>query len=224
MWKAIAYKELRESLGVAGLALAAFLFVTMGTMRAQIIPLPPVSQLFVNDQVSIPFVSGGFYSHFMLISAALAIGLGLRQTIGESISGTYLLLLHRPLRREQLFMAKLAVGVGVYLLCAAIPVVLYMWWAATPGTHASPFYLSMTLPTWQLWISMPIVYLGAFLTGIRPGRWMGSRLAPLVSAAFLMALIQMLPWWWLIGLAASIAVAAYFVVSIVYVARVRDYS
>ncbi len=188
MWKAIAYKELRESIGAAGLALAAFLFATVGAMRAQIIPLPPMNQFFMNEQASIPFVSGSFYSFFLLISAALAIGLGLRQSIGESTNGTYLFLLHRPLKREKLFMAKLTVGVGVYLVCAAIPIVLYAWWAAIPGTHASPFYCSMTLPTWQLWISMPIVYLGAFLTGIRPGRWIGSRLAPLVAAAFLVSL------------------------------------
>ena len=42
----------------------------------------------------------------------------------------------------------------------------------------------MTAWAWQLWLCMPLVYLGAFLSGIRPARWFGTRLMPLVAAGF----------------------------------------
>ena len=39
----------------------------------------------------------------------------------------------------------------------------------------------MTVPAFQIWLLMPLVYLGAFASGIRPARWFGSRLLPLVG-------------------------------------------
>ncbi len=41
----------------------------------------------------------------------------------------------------------------------------------------------MTVPIWIGWFDMTLLYLGAFHTGIRPGRWYRSRLLPLVAAA-----------------------------------------
>ena len=103
--------------------------------------------------------------------------LGLRQTVGESIHGTWMFLLHRPVGWTRLIGVKLLVGVALYLVCGAAAILVYAWWAATPGTHASPFEWSMTVPTWKVWIVMPIVYLGgAFLSGMRPARWVGTRL------------------------------------------------
>jgi hypothetical protein len=39
----------------------------------------------------------------------------------------------------------------------------------------------MTLPTWQALIAVTMLYLAAFLCGLRPSRWFGSRLLPLVA-------------------------------------------
>ena len=44
-----------------------------------------------------------------------------------------------PGRGSSLIGLKLAVGALVYLVCGAVPILLYGVWAATPGTHASPF-------------------------------------------------------------------------------------
>jgi len=113
---------------------------------------------------------------------ATAIAMGLRQTLGESIHGTYPLLFHRPAERRWLIGMKLLVGVAAYLATGVVSIVAYSLWAATPGTHASPFQWAMTVPAWILWFGIAILYLGAFLTGIRPGRWFGTRLLPLVAA------------------------------------------
>jgi hypothetical protein len=82
-------------------------------------------------------------------------------------------------------------------------------WAATPGTHASPFEWSMTMPVWGAWFGMLTIYLGAFLSGLRPGAWVGTRLAPLAAAAGVLAVSTAM--WWLSG---ALAVSVYIVVLI----------
>ncbi len=71
---------------------------------------------------SVPFVNDGFfYGCFVLISAATAIALGLRQTLGESIHGTYPFLFHRPAdrrlarRREVVDRSRGLLGIGTCL-------------------------------------------------------------------------------------------------------------
>ena len=81
-------------------------------------------------------------------------------------------------------------GAGLYLAFSAVPILVYAWWAATPGTHAGPFEWSMTLPAWQLWLSITAIYLAAFLVGMRPARWIGSRLLPLVAVGLFVLLLQ----------------------------------
>ena len=119
----------------------------------------------------------------MLVIGGLAIALGLKQSAWEVGEGTYYFLLHRPATRRFIFGTKLAVGAGFVLIVGGLLVLLYAMWAATPGNVATPFYWSMTGPRWQLWLCMPLLYLGAFLSGIRPARWFGTRLMPLVAAA-----------------------------------------
>jgi ABC-type transport system involved in multi-copper enzyme maturation permease subunit len=176
MYKAIILKELRETRGILLLALMAFVGVTTRQIGSDNLLWSRGEYPFV------PFVDYDFVVCFLWISAILAIALGLRQTLGESIHGTYPFLFHRPVNRRWLLGMKLAVGASAYLFCSVIPILIFAWWAATPGTHASPFQWSMTLPVWHMWAWMLLLYLGAFLSGIRPGRWLGTRLLPLVCA------------------------------------------
>lgn len=214
---ALVRKELRETLGLAALALLAYLYFVTGEMGNSLVPI------FRAPQTAVPFVGGGFLRSFCSVSVPLAIVLGLRQSAVESLRGTWLFLLHRPVGRGKLIGVKLAVGTAVYLICAALPILLYAWWAATPGTHASPFSWSMTRECWQAWLSIAALYFGAFLVGMRGARWFGSRLFPLVAAGLLVVLIQVLPWWWPLGVASLLVLDGWLIASIVYVARVRDF-
>ena len=135
--------------------------------------------------------------------------------------------LHRPANRRLIYGIKLLVGLAAYLACAVIPVLLYALWAATPRTHASPFEWSMTSNAWFGWISMATIYLGAFLSGIRPAAWIGTRLAPLAGAASILMLAAAMVQWFpaasqvgglLLLFAADIGLA----VSIVYVIESRN--
>lgn len=218
--RALAYKELREVRGIAAIALACYLALVISLMGGMVFYWVPGMPNHVEE---IPFISGGFMGGFTLISLAFATALGFRQSAWESSRGTYLFLLHRPIRREAVFSIKLAMGAGVLLFGAGVPIVLYGCWAATPGCHAGPFEWSMSAPAWQLFSLAPLVYLGAFLSGLRPARWFGTRLLPLAASLSLVYLIYV-PAGWLLGMSLSLSVGCLLAANVCFVARVRDYA
>ena len=134
MWKAIVYKELRENLGLGLLALAVYLFMATTWVGPNVWPWS-----YAHSDYSIPFVNDGFNYLFAWVTGLLAVSIGLRQTIPESVRSTWLFLLHRPINRRRAVVLKLLTGASVYLLFSAVPILVYGLWAARPRTHASPF-------------------------------------------------------------------------------------
>jgi hypothetical protein len=218
MFRAMVYKELRETTGIVLIGLAFYFYFTVKAMRHDLLFSTSIDYLF-----EIPLIGGSYLSSFVWVSAGLTIALGFRQSLGEALRGTWKFLLHRPVGRTQLILVKLLVGVAVYLVCAAAAVLAYAWWAATPGTHASPFEWSMTEQLWKVWMAMPLVYLGAFLSGIRPGRWVGTRLLPVAAASAMAALVPFLRWWPVCGLGLIALSSVVLVSSIFFVVRTRDF-
>jgi len=219
MWKAIVWKELRENWWLAGLGLAAHLHMVAVYSGLQLLPTVRTTRFW-----SMPFVNHGFLASFVSVSLLLAVALGLRQTLSESVRGTWLFLLHRPLDRRTLIGLKLGVGAVLYLGCAATPIVVYACWAATPGTHPSPFYWSMTLDAWLAWGSLVAMYLAAFLSGLRPARWFGSRLFPLAGTGMLLLFQNLILPWYSLRVGLDVALALVLLASIFYVAATRDFS
>jgi hypothetical protein len=217
MLKSLAIKELRESAGIVVIALLAVAYVL--SLLTGVRLMPP---FFLSPTGNFPFIYDGFATAFVLVIGALAIGLGLKQSVGESRRGTYYFLLHQPARRTSIFGTKLLVGIAAVLIVGALLILVYALWSATPGHASAPFYWSMTSWAWQAWFSMPLLYLGAFLSGIRPARWFGTRLMPLVAAGFTVFLIAMISQIWL-AFAAAVASAVLLVVCIIYYAEYRDY-
>ncbi len=220
MLKALAIKELREIAWIAAIALACFLAQVGNLMGMRLFSWLP----FMSERSGeVPFLGGVFLEFFTLVSIVFTIALGFRQSAWESGRGTYLFLLHRPLRREVIFLTKLAIGGGLFWVCAAVPILLYGWWAATPGNHPSPFEWSMTSEAWAMWLVLPMLYLGAFLSGLRPARWLGTRLLPLVACGMLTMLLYSIPWWWIMGLPLTLLLYVLLIIMICYVAGERDY-
>jgi hypothetical protein len=226
MLKTLTWKESRELLPLAAFALILqFYFVSAPVNLQYLLLLSPVPLL--DEQQVIPFVSDAVSSALFAVAGLFAVAVGLWQTLWESNRGTFQFLLHRPARRGAIFGAKLAVGMAFCLLVVSLPLLCYALWAATPGKHASPFSWSMTTWAWQLCLQLPLVYLGAFLSGLRPARLLGSRFFPL--AAGLLGLVGMevlalglgLP---LVATFTGLALEAIFVLVILYVAATRDYS
>ena len=181
MWTALLWKELRECGLYAAIALLALMHFLGAGMDQPLIPL--ISNGRAGE---IPFVSAsGEFSretYFSSVAILAAIVLGLHQTLWESWRQTTLFLLHRPLPRSQIFLGKLAAGSLLLAIVVGGPLLIYCFWAATPGTHASPFYWGMTESWWRSVVAALVCYLGAFLTGLRPAYWLGSRTWPLLAA------------------------------------------
>jgi ABC-type transport system involved in multi-copper enzyme maturation permease subunit len=169
-----------------------------------------------------PFVDDRLQFYFWLVGGGLAIALGFRQTAWELGQGTYFYLLHRPVSRHLIFTFKLLVGGALMMLVAGLLVALYAWWATTPGSFSAPYFWTMTLPAWQMWLSLPPIYFGAFLSGVRPGHWFGTRLAPLVAGILASVVANHAAWLLLVG-ALSLAASAFLIVGIFYYIQQRDY-
>ncbi len=229
MLKQLAAKELRETAGIAALALLAFFVLVTNETGFSLLSGVSNQYSFGQPSGTIPFVHNSFLIIFSWISGIFAILLGLRQSVWESISGTYLFLLHRPLSRTRIIAVRLTVGVALLLVCSGLPLLAFALWAAMPGTHASPFQWSMTAPACNAWLVMTIVYFGFFLSGMRPARWYASRLLPAATACllvFLGVILFMEVAWWngFVALASVLLVDALLVAVILHVARTRDYS
>jgi hypothetical protein len=221
MYRALAIKELRDSAGLAVLGVLAMTWLLATEMQLPFLPWSSRGMRY-----HIPFVAGEFTFYFTVISAAIAIGLGLKQSAWELWQGTFHFLLHRPVPRQMLFVVKLLLGLGLLCLLSAVPILLYALWAATPGNTPTPFHWSMTAASWSVWLVMPAVYLGAFLCGVRPGNWIGTRFVPLAGAALgasVAGALLNVAWWWPAGLALLVFLYVVLTVSILYFAEQRDY-
>jgi hypothetical protein len=222
----MALKEFREIRGIVLLAVAAYGLLVV----AAIDPWSGWNPLRIfyrgGGGMNVPFVADDFVGKFCTIAVIFAIALGLRQSLGESAGGTYPFLLHRPADRRWLIGVKLLLGMGVYLICTAAPILVYGVWAATPGTHAGPFEWAMTVPAWIGWLVITVLYLGVFHSVIRPGRWYRSRILPLAAAASaailaaaLNAGLNCILWPCLIALVVDV----WLIAMILFTARTRDY-
>ncbi len=215
MFKAMAMKELRELRGIALLALAAYAMLVV------------VDYLMTTrwHPETIPFIGDGFFVFYCWITPVVAVVLGLRQTLGESIGGTYLLLFHRPATRTWLIGVKFCVGLSLFLLCGAAPIALYGLLMSVPGLHASPLLWAASTPDWLALWALTALFFGAFLTGIRPGRWFGSRLLPLAGATLAVLIAHSV--YTSLGSVAlvvfTVFVDAWLIAAIVWVEQVRDY-
>jgi hypothetical protein len=218
--RALAYKQLREVIGIAAVALGCYLALVANLMGAKVFDWVPGMPTGTQE---VPFTRDEFLSFYLWVSVVFAIALGFRQTVWESVRGTFLFLLHRPLPRGRVMLTKLAAGMAVLLACASLPILLYGWWASVPGNHASPFEWSMTAPAWRVALASPLLYVGAFLSGLRPARWFGTRLLPLAGAVLLLYALGQLPGRWAVGLPALAVAYAALASNVCYVARVRDY-
>ena len=229
MVKALVWKELKESAWIWLIAAIAYAVFVLDVMRVPLLP-GLVRTMAYGPRMwdAIPFVNSQIAQGLGWITGSFAVGLGIWQSFGENWRGTFPLILHVPVPRRQLFAWKLILGVSLILGMAGFALAAMCFWAATPGTHASPFDWSMTGFAWRVWFACPLLYLGGFLTGLYPARWLGTRLFPLAAVALAAAALligsetQALPVWiFVLGilLAEGACLAA-----LDYLVRTRDFS
>jgi len=218
MWTALLWKELRECSLYAGFGL---LVIVQQISEAMNVPLIRLNRGPISPEI--PLLSGDREWIFTIVIALVAMICGFHQTFWESFRQTTLFLLHRPVPRSQIFLGKLAAGVLILLGVGGLPLLVYCLWAAYPGTHASPFEWSMSEPWWRSILLGITCYLGAFFSGLRPARWMGSRLLPLLSVLFLAAFAGYsgLAVWWVYPMLFLLAAGSLFL--ILDEAQLREY-
>jgi hypothetical protein len=219
MIRALAIKELREIGPIAFMGLIMQLVLV-----AALVGMKPFTDWMPLDHLGVPFRPRVVGASFASAGVVFTLLLGFRQSAWEAGHGTYKFLLHRPIRREVIFLTKLGTGAGVYWLCTLVPLLLYACWAAVPGHYPGPFEWSMTGFAWRLCFLMPLMYLGTFLSGLRTARWYGTRLLPLAACGLLTAFLATFAWWWQVGFPLAVLTYAALVLAICHVARVRDYA
>ncbi len=219
MIRALAIKELRESAGLAALAALGMVWAVLSLMGYS---LARLWYGYGQNVDFFAFLNDDFTTKASIFVGGLAIGLGLKQTAWEHGRSTFYFLLHRPIERWQVVATKLAVGLALMLGVLAAAIVWYGCWASTPGKMGTPFEWSMTLGAWKLALTLPLVYLGAFLSGMRPGQWFGTRLVPLAAAIIWSIFCSIVPFWWL---TAPLVVLGYAgaLIAIMHFTQTRDY-
>ena len=226
MIRALAMKEWRETWAFGALALGAYLLY-LGNLTGLGGPL--LRSLWWSARGAagrppeLPFLQDNFTSTTGLVGCLLAIALGFRQSAWEPHQGTALYLLHLPLSRRTILATKVLSGIALLLACSLAPILLYGTWAAWPQTHPGPFEWSMTGDALRTWSILPLVYLGAFASGLRPARWFGTRLLPLAAVLLPAVLTLALPSWRLMGLPVAALAAVLLWTTIVQEAETRDY-
>jgi hypothetical protein len=223
----IVRKELRETRAFAALAVAICLIYVSkhtGFWSSLLDPLLGWLPGMSGEVPDVPFVQDSFVTMLFLTGAALAIALGFRQSAWEPSQGTTLYLFHLPPGRRAIVITKLLTGIVLLLVCTLVPILIYATWAAIPGTHLGPFEWSMTDLAWRVWLYLPLLYLGAFASGIRPSRWFGSRLLPLAAVPVSGLLIAApVPYWWLTAFPLLLLVGAVLASDILWAAETRDF-
>lgn len=228
MFRALVRKEIRELLPLVVPAVAIELLLVGVAIGLRLGVLSSIVTSIVHAWDVLPFINDSTCSLMITVGGVLAVAIGLWQTLWESARGTIQYLLHRPVRREYVLGVKLLVGGTLSLVITGGPVLLYALWAATPDTHASPFFWGMTLWAWLSCLGTLLLYLGAFLSGLRPGGWYASRFFPLFGALLVVGALDSLdnmlgPSWRTAGVLIGVpAMAAVFVSTINYVANTCD--
>jgi ABC-type transport system involved in multi-copper enzyme maturation permease subunit len=204
MWKAIWWKDWRET-GWFVIAAAVLVVHSVGS-HCGWSPLDAIDVLRLSQIKMYPAGYGQTFSLCgesppglgTLAIALVGAGLGLWQTISESSRQTWLFLLHRPVERSRLIIAKWAYGFTCVSLLGGLALGLGLWLSARPGSRPAAFDWISVIPWWQGLATLTLVYSGAFLVGIRTASWRGSRLLPLVLAlglAFLLSIDPVAAWW-----------------------------
>src|SRR5205807_1856462 len=125
---------LREVFPLALLGLAVQLVLVTA-----LVGLKPVATWLPLASLGVPFQEQVVTAPFATVGVVFTLLLGFRQSAWEAGQGTYKFLLHRPIRRETIFLVKLGTGAGVYLVCTLVPLLLYAYWASIPGHYPGPF-------------------------------------------------------------------------------------
>ncbi|HEX4795754.1 MAG TPA: ABC transporter permease [Humisphaera sp.] len=156
-------KELRENAKWAMLIFGIILLSIYPLMRRH-------DPLLMFELADAPF------AYFMPIAGLL---LGLAQTCLEVRADNWAFVVHRPVSRRQIFIAKCAAGLLLLFVSLELPCLLAAAWAAKPGNLREPFSARMILPSLAVALNAGNFYFAGMVLTLRRARWLGTRLLPI---------------------------------------------
>jgi len=125
--------------------------------------------------------------------AIFGIALAGLQLIPEFSRDQWSTLLHRPVARGGVLLAKIIVGMTAYVLCTLLPLAACVVYVATPGNFAAPFTPLLLLPALSDWYVGLCLYALTLLICLHKGRWMGARGILALAGAFIF-IVHLLPY------------------------------
>jgi hypothetical protein len=161
------------------------------------VPLPALLIFSPTALFGPPPILDRSFMFFVSLFAALFGGfLGFVQVYAESQGDKRSLLLHRPLSRTRIFLAKVLAGVGLYMLALGIPFGIELGVAGLPGFVPEPFRWQMVLPFAADGLTGLVYYFAGMLTAQRAARWYGSRCLGFGAGVFCSILVWVVPEFW----------------------------
>jgi ABC-type transport system involved in multi-copper enzyme maturation permease subunit len=213
MLKAIAWKEFRELLPVLVVGLTMQMLSLLLLIRINTSPNIRLGEL----------LQSGGYLLLLFQIMLFTVVIGFWQNRVELNHGTYLFLLHRPVPRAEIVIVKLLTGAGIaFLIGLPLLVITILEFSLGVAARYSHPPLSYTAP---LCLGFTVMYLGAYMSSVRPAPWYKSSGLPLVAA--LGVFIGSLSRLHLVSTATASAVLAVaivvWVIAILQQAVTRDY-
>lgn len=137
------------------------------------------------------------HSTFLMITsfgyALFGIALACLQLIPEFSRDQWATLLHRPVARSRVLLAKALVGLAIYMLCTLLPLAASVVYVTTPGNFAAPFTPPLLLPAISDWCVGLCFYALTLLMCLHKGRWIGSQGILAIAGAYIF-IVHLLPY------------------------------
>jgi hypothetical protein len=196
--KTLIWKDLREHLALALIALVLSLFVLVPAYQASVAALMETlaGRLHTDSFNPQPLLAGNLLNGAAIFCALFASLLGWRQVRSESHRDLRAFLLHRPVTQAGIFIGKTVAGLALYGLGAGLPFAILVAVARIPGHVAAPFEWSMVQPLLGCFLGGSAGYFGGMLTGLWQGRWWASRGLGLGAVMVVMMGVLALPEFW----------------------------
>ena len=186
--KTLLFKEIRENVRLAALGLV---------IHALLLAVQYRSYTAARPSLFSPLASQDLFWSTLWFGGIFAAVLGWLQIHNERRPDLWAFLLHRPMTRTQMFLAKTGAGMALYTVVVGLPLAWFVAWARWPGHVAAPFDIVLLRPIAAAALAGTVAYFAGMLTGLRQARWYASRALSLGIALAACTLMLVAHYWWL---------------------------
>jgi len=174
-------RELRENLKWAAVIFGVLLVMVLHELRD-----PPTMLLFDLPQ-----------RYTLWLGPIAGLLMGVVQVLFETRPDNWGFVVHRPVPRAGIFLAKCAAGLLLLYAALALPCLVAVISAARPGRLAIPFQGRMVFPMLADVLNAGCYYFAGMVLTLRKARWLGTRLLPLgvPLASSAIAIMFIAPFW-----------------------------